>query len=161
MRNIDGARGGFIDMPAGTWYVWQVSGTGTCASYPIGLGAIGVPYGMQTSKAWALGSVNLEVTGIPSGRSLVVHTAPVTACSSTATTPTTTLYKSATATTTTSYMTSVSRSTANTTYYAYIWNKSASTTNKCTAIGTFVVGPLTGPTLTKPASSSTTDVKGP
>lgn len=163
VRNIDGARTQFVDLPAGSYYIWQVSGS-TCLGYPIGLGSFNVPYGAQTTKTWALGSVTLEVTSVGSGRNLVLNAgAAVTNCTGTATTPVTTTYVSPA---TTSGNVSVTWSaprpaSGNVTYYAYIWNKGLSSGNRCTAIGTFVVGPATGPLLTKPWTAPTNDVKGP
>jgi type II secretory pathway pseudopilin PulG len=162
VRNIDGARSGFVDLPAGTYYIWQVSGS-TCAGYPVGLGAFSVPYGQQTTKTWALGSVTLQVTEIPSSRQLVLNAgAAVTSCTGTATTPATPTYTSSSTTSGNVTLTWSAPRPASTavTYYAYIWQKGSSP--KCTSIGTFVVGPSTGALLTKSVSSALpTDVKGP
>lgn len=157
-RNVDGARSGAIDLPAGDWYVWQTAGavTAACQSFPDLINPLAVAYGTTTTKSWASTPTyaTLRVTGISNNRFLVVSTSTTT-CSATTATPVPTLpVQGPTTSSNQTLQVQAPRPTSGTTVYnAYIWNKSSGSGNRCSSIGTFVVGPSSG-TLSKTQSSS-------
>jgi type II secretory pathway pseudopilin PulG len=65
---IDGARSGFVELPAGGWYVYVGDGGGACSavpSVPAGSAyAKSLPYGQDTTLVWPVNSVSVQITGI-------------------------------------------------------------------------------------------------
>ncbi|WP_448629388.1 hypothetical protein [Cellulomonas soli] len=155
--NIDGARSGAVALPAGTWWVYQTNGaaTGACTSYPDQINPVAVAYDQANTRVWASTPLyaNLTLKSMSTGMFFVVSTAAAT-CTATQVTTTGQAYSVGT---TTNWVTSLTQAvprppSGTTTYYAYQWNKSASQSNKCSAAGTFVVGPSTA-ALNKAANS--------
>ncbi len=135
-----------MDLPAGNWYVWLSSDTdvatagGTCLSYPDLISAVSLFYKTPVSRAWAASPLyaTLTVTGIPASRFLLVSTSSTMTCSATTTTPSGASVLQAGGPTGgprggNLFVTNALRPTSGgtTTYYAYIWNKSSGSTNKC------------------------------
>lgn len=166
--NVDGARSGTVAIPAGSWYVWQTNGAwnGTCVSYPDLISAFVAPYGTAVSKTWAATPpptqyAALTMTGITTrDRYLLISPVMVTSCTQTVASPSGTKYQSSgksTSSLTQLTVSGVPRPTSGTTtYYAYLWNKESSgSTPRCTAAGTYVVGPASS-ALTKNSGTGST-----
>ncbi|GIG20383.1 hypothetical protein Cch01nite_11070 [Cellulomonas chitinilytica] len=152
--DVDAARNAPMDLPAGNWYVWLSSDTdvataGTCLSYPDLISAVSLFYKTPVSRAWAASPLyaTLTVTGIPASRFLLVSTSSTMTCSATTTTPSGASVLQAGPTGASGgnlFVTNALRPTSGTTtYYAYIWNKSSGSTNKCSGAGSFLVKPGT------------------
>lgn len=161
--NVDAARTAPMAIPAGDYYVWQTNGAsnGTCVLFPTAINSFTVPYGVTTLKAFPTTYATLAVSGLSSSRYVVWSTSSTT-CTTTTATPTPTLGVQGPTTTSNSTLSIQAPrplTAPNTTYYAYVWNKSSGG-NACTSIGTYAVGPSSG-TLTKTSSDAPTAVKGP
>ncbi|MEZ0449645.1 type IV pilus modification PilV family protein [Cellulomonas sp. ICMP 17802] len=151
--NVDGARSALIDLPAGSWWVWQTDGAynGTCTSYPDLINSFATTYGTDTQKTWGATPLysTLTMSNITASRYLVISTAVTSGTCTATTVPTTgTKYTSTTGTTANGQSLSVSSvprpTSGQLTYYAYLWNKTGSNGSiGCTAVGTYVVGPAT------------------
>lgn len=156
--NIDGARTGPVALPAGSWFVYQTSGTATaaCTSYPGPINPVNLLYGQANTRVWSVApsTATLTLTGMTSGRKFLLSTGTVSLSSCTATGFSTTgTAVTGTVSGTTGTVT-VNRPTAlpNVSYNAYQWN--TSWPYGCTAAGTFVVGPGTT-SLSKSVSTTT------
>ncbi|MGN8245515.1 prepilin-type N-terminal cleavage/methylation domain-containing protein [Cellulomonas soli] len=156
--NIDGARSGAVALPAGNWWVYQTAGaaTGACTSYPDLINPVPVAYNQANTRVWTSTppTTNLTLKKMTSGRLFVVSTATVT-CTASKITTTGQAYSVGTATNSVTSLTqAVPRpSSGTTTYYAYQWNTGSSQSNKCSAVGRFIVGPSSAD-LSKDADSS-------
>ncbi|OZB48537.1 MAG: hypothetical protein B7X40_06960 [Cellulomonas sp. 14-74-6] len=157
--NIDAARSGPTALPAGTWFVYQTNGSATasCTSYPGLIDPVNVLYGQANSRAWSVAplTASLTLTGMNNGQTLLVSTAPVSNCTSSSYTTTGTAATGSVAGWSGSANATVNRppATPNLTYYAYQWNTSM-WSPKCTAAGSFIVGPGTT-SLSKSVTQST------
>jgi len=154
--NVDSARAGAVPIAPGSWFIYQTTGAATagCASFPGAINPTTLTYGAANTRAWTMSPTTLTLTNMTAGLYLVVGPQVSTSCTSTTVYPNTATWTSSGAGAAGSPLqasVSVPRpSTGTTTYYAYQWTKSG--TPKCTAAGTFVVGPGSS-TLTKTAAA--------
>ncbi len=84
--DVDAARTGPAEVPAGDWYVFRTDGAaaGACLGTPTGQYPIAVPYGTNTTIGWAevLPAATLTSTGVDWGIRVILSTAPVSWCGS-------------------------------------------------------------------------------
>lgn len=157
--DVDAARSGTAVMPAGRWYVYLTSGAAdaSCKSYPDLLNPVNVVYGATTTENWSTSPPVLTMTGMSNGRVLLVSTAAVSTCTTTTATTSGSKYTSASTALGGTASVTVPTPSSNVTYYAYQWQTSGGSGNRCSAAGNFLVGPSTT-SLTKAVSEAT---KGP
>ncbi len=142
--NVDGARSGAVEIPAGDWYVFRTDGaaSGTCLGVPSGQYSRVVAYGSVTTIGWVVPTTTLKVTDVSKNYSVVLSTEAAARCTSNAyTAPSTgTIFTLGPATANSaSLQRAVDRPvSANQTWHVYLRSGSS-----CTDLSTFVVGPGT------------------
>lgn len=156
--NVDAARSGPTELPAGSWYVFRTAGAAdaACLGTPLGQYPKAVPYRGTTIIGWseAAPTASLTGTGFTGGRYMIVSTQTVSSCNGSGYSTTGTSYTAGPASNGGSLSVTVPRpASGTTTFWAYVWSKSYPT--GCTGMGKFTVGTSTT-ALSKAANSTTT-----
>jgi len=142
--SIDGARSSAMELPAGTWFVYQTSGSATaaCSSYPTGINPVVVAYDTDNTRSWSVAPVTVTYAGNWSNNAsytwylvAVPYSTPVT-CSNNAPTATASMQVAGSASRNSSLSLSLARpSTGSTTYTLWGWRSD----KKCTLASTVAV----------------------
>lgn len=136
-QNVDAARTGPVELAPGDWYVYRTDGAadGTCLATPRGAYPRAVPNGAATTLVWQdqRPAVGFTIRNIPSNSTvgtayrIVVSAVPLSTCTNTATTPTTsTVFGAANSTTVTGTL-------EQGTWYVYRQRTSGGSGNRCSA----------------------------
>lgn len=161
VRDIDAARGGSVELPAGDWYVYRTTGStknSTCGGVPAGQYPKAVAYGTTTTLGWSYPNAVVTVSGAPSSSStsdrVVYSTDSNLSCTQSSSSGAMTMTRSSTTPVTFSATLSPG------TWHIYAWDtRSSGATNRCTRGGSVVVGGQTAYTL--PFSTATKPTVGP